>query len=329
MSLSLCMIVKNEERWLEETLASVKPFVDEVIIVDTGSTDNSLEIAKGFDAKLVQVPWEHDFAKAKNVALENATKDWILVLDADERILPEDFEKLLKLIETTQADAFKLELRNYVKEAAPGCIACPPSGITLNSPAYRPIHLARLFRNNKAFRYAYRVHEMIEPSIEAAKGKILDAAIPVHHYGILFATNLKHKMRYYAWLVFKELEEHPNNVRALFLAGQFVQERGELVRALEYFTKASKIDPKYKNVWFSIANVFLEQRKNEQAMHAYEQSLIHNPDSPNAPQAVNNLAVLYANAGRNDDSRKILSAGLKRFPTNQVLKKNAERFGIV
>ncbi|MBI4151293.1 glycosyltransferase [Candidatus Woesearchaeota archaeon] len=326
--LSLCMIVKDESGWLKDALAAAKPFVDELIVVDTGSSDDSIAIAEAAGAVVHRTPWEHDYAKAKNLALEHATQEWILVLDADERITADDFANLREFLKTTTADAVKLEIRNYVKEAGFGCISCTPSEITKGSVAYRSIKLARVFRN-KGYRYANRVHEMIELSVEAAKGTIAEAPFVIHHYGILFATNLKHKLRYYGWLVFKELAEHPDNVRALFLAGQFCQERKQLDRALEYYHHAAKIDPNYKNVWFSIANVHLEQRNNERAMHAYEQSLIHNPDSPNAPQAVNNLAVLYANANRKDDAKKILSAGLRRFPTNAVLKKNAERFMVL
>lgn len=323
--LSLCMIVKDEAKWLKESLAAAKSFVDEIIVVDTGSTDESVAIAEAAGAQVHRAPWEHDYAKAKNLALEHATQDWILVLDADERMTKEDFARLRDFLASTKADAIKLEIRNYVKEPGLGCITCAASDITQGATAYRPIRLARVFRN-KGYRYANRVHEMIEPSIEQAQGIITDAPFVIHHYGILFSANLRHKLRYYGWLVFKELTEHPENVRALFLAGQFCQERKQFERALTYYQHAAKLDPNYKNVWFSIANVYLEQKKNEPAMHAYEQSLIHNPDSPNAPQAVNNLAVLYASANRKEDAKKILVAGLRRFPTNQVLKKNATRF---
>lgn len=321
------MIVRDEAKWLPISLAGAQPFVDELVIVDTGSTDTSKEIAASFGATVFEQPWHDHFSDPKNLAISKATKDWILVLDADEVILPEDFKKLRALIDTTKADAFKLELRNYVKNAEPGTVACTPSQSTMNATAYRPIHLARLFRN-KGYRYQYRVHEMIEPSIEAAKGKITATDIPIHHYGILVSTNLKHKMRYYAWLVFKQVHEDPNNARALYLAGQFRYEQRKLDDALEYFKKAAAIDPKYKNIWFSIGTLLLEMKKPTEAIPAYEQSVIHSPDSPNAPQAINNLAVLYANAGKRDDAKKLLAVAMKRFPNDTNIKKNAERFGI-
>ena len=84
--LSLCMIVKNEQRWLEDCLNSVKDLVDEMIIVDTGSQDNTVEIAHRFGAKVFDHPWNGDFSEARNHSLGYATGDWILVLDADERL---------------------------------------------------------------------------------------------------------------------------------------------------------------------------------------------------------------------------------------------------
>ena len=79
-TVSLCMIVKNEEAYLADCLASAKPFVDEMVIVDTGSTDRTVEIAERFGAKVFHFPWCDDFAAARNESLRHASGDWILVL---------------------------------------------------------------------------------------------------------------------------------------------------------------------------------------------------------------------------------------------------------
>ncbi|MBV9271488.1 MAG: glycosyltransferase family 2 protein, partial [Candidatus Eremiobacteraeota bacterium] len=86
------MIVKNEERFLGKCLASAQGIVDEMIVVDTGSSDATIEIAKRFGARVEQREWRNDFAWARNEALKLATKRWILVLDADEELLPESCE---------------------------------------------------------------------------------------------------------------------------------------------------------------------------------------------------------------------------------------------
>ena len=96
-TISLCMIVKNEEDVLKRCLTSVKSVVDEIIIVDTGSTDSTKKIAKEFTDKIYYFKWIDDFSKARNYAFSKATKEYILWLDADDVILPEDIE-LMKIL---------------------------------------------------------------------------------------------------------------------------------------------------------------------------------------------------------------------------------------
>src|SRR5579872_1678651 len=95
--ISLCMIVKNEERFLEQCLRSVADVVDEINIVDTGSTDATVAIAERFGARIEHREWRNDFGWARNEALKMATKRWVLQLDADEELSPESKEQLRAL----------------------------------------------------------------------------------------------------------------------------------------------------------------------------------------------------------------------------------------
>src|ERR1700731_879691 len=90
MGISLCMIVKNEEDWIEGAVQSVRSIVSEVIIVDTGSTDSTPDRIRTLGAKTLKSSWKDSFAQARNVSLAEATQSWILVLDADERIAAKD-----------------------------------------------------------------------------------------------------------------------------------------------------------------------------------------------------------------------------------------------
>ena len=95
--LSQCMIVKNEEKNIERALSWGKDIMYEQIVVDTGSTDRTVEIAKGMGAKVYHFEWIDDFAAAKNYAIEQAKGDWIAFLDADEYFPPEDAAKLMPI----------------------------------------------------------------------------------------------------------------------------------------------------------------------------------------------------------------------------------------
>lgn len=100
--LSLCMIVKNEEKNLASAIQSVADIVDEIIIVDTGSTDGTIPLAKDLATNFVQIPWNNDFSQARNISLEEARGKWILILDADEALHKNDLSKLKLLIEQQQ-----------------------------------------------------------------------------------------------------------------------------------------------------------------------------------------------------------------------------------
>ena len=145
-TLSLCMIVRDEENFLEQCLDSVKDFVDEIVIVDTGSKDKTKEIAKRFTGKVYDFEWCDDFSKAKNEALKHAAKDWILSLDADETINEGDFEKIRQAI-TSDAKAFRLNIVNLTKKGN------------------KVFKLIRLFRNNEGFCFKNRVHELVDDSV--------------------------------------------------------------------------------------------------------------------------------------------------------------------
>ena len=98
-TVSLCLIARDEEATIGMAIKSILALVDEVIVADTGSTDNTRIIAEGYGAKVIDVPWEDDFSAARNAALDQATCDWILVLDADEflqPVRPIEFQRLLQ-----------------------------------------------------------------------------------------------------------------------------------------------------------------------------------------------------------------------------------------
>ncbi|WP_150268980.1 glycosyltransferase [Paenibacillus tepidiphilus] len=177
--LSLCMIIKNEARHLERCLASVQGLVAEIIIADTGSSDGSRSIALRMGARVIDVPWEKDFAKARNFSLRAATRPWILVLDADEAADAWEAEKLRLLLDSPQADGYFLPFIHYVGAGAEG--------------QYVTDNICRLFRNDKRIRFSGSIHEEVASSIWTLPGgHITYADLPVRHYGYLEAE-LQHK----------------------------------------------------------------------------------------------------------------------------------------
>jgi GT2 family glycosyltransferase/tetratricopeptide (TPR) repeat protein len=168
--LSVCLIVKNEERFLGQCLASVKGLAHQIVVVDTGSADRTVEIAKEHGAQVHSFAWCDDFSAARNAALEHATGDWVLMLDADEELPPEQHAALRKLLHTPSVISWRLPLQDVGREAE-GCSYVP-----------------RLYRNTPGLYYAGRVHEQVFTSIEERRAewgldtRLGDATLRHHGY---------------------------------------------------------------------------------------------------------------------------------------------------
>lgn len=112
-SVSLCMIVKDEEAVMARCLKSVQGFADEIVIVDTGSADRTKEIAAGFTEQIYSIPWEDDFAAARNFAFSKGTGDYLFWLDADDVILEEELHKLKGLKERLDQEQPDVVMMKY------------------------------------------------------------------------------------------------------------------------------------------------------------------------------------------------------------------------
>jgi glycosyltransferase involved in cell wall biosynthesis len=174
--LSLCMIVKDEEERIGNCLNSVKGVVDEMIIVDTGSSDDTVNICKSFGAQVYNFPWNGSFSAARNYGLERATGDWILWLDADEQVDNSDVYKLRDILYSPD-HLLSIHLINYYGE-------CPDPDKTFD------IAHTRLFRNHKGFKFIHNIHEMLNVN-EVLTSSVIIQTVPikVYHYGYLDAVN--------------------------------------------------------------------------------------------------------------------------------------------
>ena len=211
-TVSLSMIVKDEEKYLAKCLTSVKSVFDEMIVVDTGSTDKTKEIAKAFGAKVYDLDWNNDFSEARNFSLEKASGDWIFVMDADEVISPLDYDTLRKITSraTSRPLAYSFQTRNYI-------LTPNTFGWTANDGRYLieeaangwfPGIKVRLFHNNKGIRFEYPVHEMVEPSLKRGGIAVKECSIPIHHYGKLNEEKNVNKGEDYYQMGKKKLDDN-------------------------------------------------------------------------------------------------------------------------
>jgi tetratricopeptide (TPR) repeat protein len=225
LTLSLVMIVKDEEEMLPGCLAAVSGAVDEMIVVDTGSTDRTVEIAESFGATVVHFPWNGSFADARNVSLDNATSDWVLYLDADEHMIPEDAGQLRGLLGRTWREAFYLVETNYTGGDDSGSSVA---------------HLAlRLFRNRPEYRFEGRVHEQKTQTMPTYLPERFETTpIRMRHYGYLKSRiGAREKSQRNIELLQQEARETPGPFIDFNLGSEYIA-LGEFARARSFLDRA-------------------------------------------------------------------------------------------
>jgi glycosyltransferase involved in cell wall biosynthesis len=235
MNLSLCMIVKNEAMHIERCLDSVRSMVDEMIVLDTGSTDATVQLAKASGAEVYHFDWIDDFSAARNESLKYAKGDWILVLDADEVLVDSCLSTLRPLM--SQADVLVI---NLVRQEV-GATQSPYSMVS------------RLFRNHDDIQFTRPYHAMIDESVMQLRQKeshwrVIDFPdIAMLHYGYEpDAIANRDKFQKAQRLMERFLVTHPgepyvcNKLGALYVEADKVNYGIEL---LERGLKASQIEP--------------------------------------------------------------------------------------
>jgi glycosyltransferase involved in cell wall biosynthesis len=190
-TLSVAMIVKNEEETLPRLLHNIKDVVDEIVVVDTGSTDKTKEIAEQYGAKIFEYPWDENFSNARNESLKHCTKEYIIWLDADDFVPAQEISKLkysLKDFPEKRAVFVNLIDRRPDKE-------------------YQSVQL-RVFPNIPNIGFEGRVHEQISFSLERQGIKYETVPVNVYHLGYTTDEAISVKLRRNLDLLYKEMEEH-------------------------------------------------------------------------------------------------------------------------
>ncbi len=265
------MIVKNEEINLTRCLASIKGFVDEIIIVDTGSTDLTIKVAEDNGAVVIPFLWQDDFSAARNASLEAASGDWILFLDADEALEPESGQILRQVI-AGEEEGFFIKIINLI--GSEGSIESSPDLVF------------RLFRNKPDYRFRGAIHEQIVDVILEKNGQArfqIAEGIVLRHYGYLNQQILeKNKKVRNLTIIKKELDSNPDNHMLRYHYGIELYRADRFTEAAEELTKAANnTDPKtvyYPKLLRYIALAHYSAQKYDWALEAITLGLQFFPD---------------------------------------------------
>ncbi len=313
--ISLCIIAKDEEDWIGQCIKSVKPIVSEIILVDTGSQDRTIEIAEKLGAKIFHQPWEDDFSKARNFSIEQATGDWILILDADEAIAEKDL-KALKKLTADRNICWEFLQRHYsddhrLSEFTP---------VTGEYPEWEKGHkgffesnLVRLFPNREGLVYEGRVHELVEHSIRRiGKHKVKRTAVRIQHFGHTEKVRQKkNKSKIYTPLGVEKLKDAPIPWQAHFELAVEHNQNGRHWESVTSFLQSLTLSPDYVPAWVNMGYVLCELQRYRLAEIALVSALEHEPRSD---EAYCNLGVVYMRTNQLPKAEAVLRRAIEINP---------------
>lgn len=313
-TLTLAMIVKDEGERLAECLSSAGPIVDEIVVVDTGSTDNTIEVAQRFEAKTFSYEWSDDFSAARNESLRHATGDWVIVLDADEIIAPENLPRIREFVDRDEFDAVQFVLANYTDECQSmwWTPADESSAPAREYSGYIPVPLVRMWRNKAEYRFRGCVHETVVESIREAGGRIAETDIVIHHYGK--DSKVPEKSRFYLNLGMRNVAERPNDSKAHYDLAVQLKELDRLDEAESHYRQTLSLDPDSSLAQSGLVEVLARGGRLAEA-----ETMLEKMERDGAvPNASVNLAAIRIRRGDLESAMRRLRAAVKRNPAQVV-----------
>lgn len=306
--ISLCMIVKNEEKHLTNCLKSVENFVQEIVILDTGSTDKTVEIAKNFGAKVEHFQWNDNFADARNEALKYVTGDWVLVLDADEILIPEIIPDLKKAIATENNLVINLLRQEIGSTSSPYSL------------------LSRLFRHHPEIKFSRPYHAMIDDSVTELLKKDSHWQITsfpdmaIRHYGYQpEVIKAKNKTIRAQKAMESYLKQNPNDAYVCSKLGALYIQQGATKQGIKLLRKALKSNladaPVLFELHYHLANILGKQGNIEGASKHYQKAISQPIIDKLKVGAYNNFASLCQSIGDVENALKIYEVAIKIEPT--------------
>ncbi len=318
--MSVIMIVKNEGHCLAQCLDSVASIADELIVGDTGSTDDTPRIAERFGAHVFDVPWDNDFAAARNRTITAATGDWLLHMDADEILDPDGAARVRNVVDRDGdgADAVEVALANYCNapRAWRWTPVSPDARYARGFAGCIKTTLLRLFRHHQGYEYREPVHENITASVIERGGRIRAEDIIIHHYGYEpDGPKAKAKAKTYFAIAKRKWADNPDDVKAMHDYAEQAFACGLAEEAERACRAALARDELNLNAGAMMANLLLIRGDFEAA----EKLLRRFEDNGGAPpHIITALAAVTARDGRLDEAMTRLNAVLDAQPDHPM-----------
>jgi tetratricopeptide (TPR) repeat protein len=277
-TVGLSMIVKNAAETIRPCLESARKVVSQIVLADTGCTDNTCEIAREFGATIVPVAWENHFANARNAALAPMTTDWVLVLDADEELDYDTTRNIPGLLTATDVGGYVTPIRNYMlskfnrgwdRLGVPNDYRHPRAK---KAPSFITHENCRLFRRRPEIYFTGRIHELVEPQVIALGLRLQIANYFIHHFGQLAGQEAREKKNaFYLDLLRAKTQEKPDDSAAWTQLGLHEFEcfnRSE--EALLCFDRALTLQPTAPEPSLFKGMILVKLERYQEALNALE-----------------------------------------------------------
>ncbi|MDA8227382.1 MAG: glycosyltransferase [Desulfitobacterium hafniense] len=313
--LSLCMIVKNEEAVLARCLKSIYSLVDEMIVVDTGSSDGTIDIANSFGAKIYEFEWKDNFSDARNFSLTKATGEWILVMDADEVMGYIDSYHLKQLLGDNSINGYFLRIVNLLGK---------PSSFENLLPILTSENLVvRLFRNRNNYWFCGAIHEQVKRSITDYLGEdsLKTAPLTIYHDGYLpEIVESKKKVLRNSRIIVKALENNPEEPFLLYSLGceYFISEN--ISEATDVFKKALLLTSTREGYLADLLiKLILCHYKLGKLSEMHKISTQYLKKHPSSPDFLFLSAIINIDNGELELAEQQIKKCIKKMPVNPAL----------
>jgi O-antigen biosynthesis protein len=315
--ISAAMIVKNEEQNLMRCLESIRPVVEEIVVIDCGSSDRTRDIAGGY-GKVYDFPWTDDFSAARNFSLSKATKEIIFFIDADEAVSSKDYHSVnsIKKMDPSAIWGLSIVTRNYFWDDVLDINYARNRGeypeMEEGARGYIPSDKVRFFPRTPKIFFENRIHETVEKSIYKSSGRVTDKYVPViHHFGYLSdkASN-KEKQEKYGILLEKEAEASPRSDKAQFDYAYHLFITEKYSEAFTRFLKAYSLNKRFEYIFY-LGLASLKTGNPRQALRYFGE--IKKRENPALTYY---LALAHAESGETGKAISLLRSAVKRFPEN-------------
>lgn len=292
-TLTLSMIVRDAAGDLPACIESVRGIVDEIVVGDTRSIDNTMDVARALGARVISIPWENDFARARNLVLAEARTDWVLSLDADERLDPDAARHLPALLGDRTFRAYQVPIRNYflsLNETIWGRPAKPNTSLHPEAkkyPAYIDHENVRLFRRRPEIYFVGRVHETVGIRVQETGGGLGRADFLIHHFGLAVDRETQNRKNlYYRELSIQKIREMPGDAQAHFELG-LVELSPEC--ALGRFEKACELRPDFVQAWIFAGAMYRKLGRLHEALEAFSRGRTLAPTNSLAAESLGDV----------------------------------------